>query len=384
LTFLLVFIGAAAVLLAVEYAVVSALFDRSIATAYVGTSLIWQPDGSSESDPPPGESPDTITIVTQAQESTRDDVLGGLIFWSALTLAGFSLVSSAVAWWMAGRPLRRIREVTRITREISEHDLDERLDLTGPRDEIKELGDTIDGMLSRLQIAFTNQSEFVANASHELRTPLAISRTALEIPLHGGEVPDRLRAGLARAIRANRRSETILDSLLTLARSTSARLPAHESIDLATLIDEEVDALSDEAIEASVSIRRALRPPLLVRGDSVLVGILVRNLLANAIRYNVRDGTIVISGRQRGPVVEITVTNTGAIVDDRTDDLVKPFHRGTASRLSAGGSSSGTGLGLAIVDSIARAHEASLQLTARVGGGLTARVVFPVSPGQAG
>ena len=166
------------------------------------------------------------TAVLQQSTFLADEVGSGLLLWSVVVLIGFTGVAAAIAFWLARRSLDRIGEVTAAARDISERDLGRRLDLPGPDDEIKELGDTIDGMLDRLQSAFTAQDRFVANASHELRTPLTTTRTALEIPLEQGAVPANLQANMQRALRATEQSERLITALLALARARAGNRSA--------------------------------------------------------------------------------------------------------------------------------------------------------------
>lgn len=295
----------------------------------------------------------------------------GLLLWSVVVLVAFTGVAAAIAFWLARRSLDRIGEVTAAARDISERDLGRRLALPGPDDEIKELGDTIDGMLDRLQSAFTAQDRFVANASHELRTPLTTTRTALEIPLEQGAVPADLQANMQRALRATEQSERLITALLALARARTG-LEEVEPVELRTLIEDQVDDLDAQEIEVHTNLR-----DLTVEGDAVLLARAVRNLLENGIRHNVPGGELwVRCRRERGRAI-IEVENTGAQITPATVQLLtEPFYRGDASRTSAG--PDGTGLGLAIVQSIAKTHGGEVRLRARKGGGLIAAIVLPL------
>ncbi|MFK3677175.1 sensor histidine kinase [Microbacterium sp. NPDC090218] len=309
--------------------------------------------------------------VLQQSTFLADEVGGGLLLWSVVVLVAFTGVAAAIAFWLARRSLDRIGEVTAAARDISERDLGRRLDLPGPDDEIKELGDTIDGMLDRLQSAFTAQDRFVANASHELRTPLTTTRTALEIPLEQGAVPEELQANLQRALRATEQSERLITALLALARARTG-LDEVEPVELSGLIEDQIDDLDAEGVEVHTNLRE-----LTVEGDAVLLARAVRNLLENAVRHNVPEGELwVRCRRERGRAV-IDVENTGALIAPSTLKLLtEPFYRGDASRTSAG--PDGTGLGLAIVQSIAKTHAGELRLRARKGGGLIASIVLPL------
>ncbi|PQZ55628.1 two-component sensor histidine kinase [Microbacterium sp. MYb54] len=309
--------------------------------------------------------------VLQQSTFLADEVGSGLLLWSIVVLVAFTGVAAAIAFWLARRSLDRIGEVTAAARDISERDLGRRLDLPGPDDEIKELGDTIDGMLDRLQSAFTAQDRFVANASHELRTPLTTTRTALEIPLEQGAVPVDLQANMQRALRATEQSERLITALLALARARTG-LDEVEPVELSELIEDQVEELDAQEIAVHTNLRE-----LTVEGDTVLLARAVRNLLENGIRHNAPGGELwVRCRRERGRAI-IEVENTGATISPATVELLtEPFYRGDASRTSTG--PDGTGLGLAIVQSIAKTHGGEVRLRARKGGGLIAAIVLPL------
>lgn len=409
-----VFIAAGAALLTVQYLVVQQLFSSAITmtaeSCVPALSITQLTDGTGATEgvelsdaTPPADSgrvsyeaagtgcsyfADTVdfqiatpmeTLAVDAvegavlQQSTflADEVGGGLLLWSVVVLVGFTGVAAAIAFWLARRSLDRIGEVTAAARDISERDLGRRLDLPGPDDEIKELGDTIDGMLDRLQSAFTAQDRFVANASHELRTPLTTTRTALEIPLEQGAVPAELLANMQRALRATDQSERLITALLALAHSRNG-LEHVEPIELAALIEEEIEELDSQEISVHTNLR-----DVTVEGDATLLARAVRNLLENGIRHNAPGGELWIRcRRERGRAV-IEVENTGAPIAPATLKLLtEPFFRGDASRTSAG--PDGTGLGLAIVQSIAKTHGGEVRLHARKGGGLITSLVLPL------
>ena len=408
-----VFIAAGAALLTVQYLVVQSLFSSAItmteascvpvgSIATLSQGLEATPsDGFSEVAPPgdPGilygttstgcsyvadsaqaqsMSPvQTVSVdavegaVLQQSTFLADEVGSGLLLWSVVVLVAFTGVAAAIAFWLARRSLDRIGEVTAAARDISERDLGRRLDLPGPDDEIKELGDTIDGMLDRLQSAFTAQDRFVANASHELRTPLTTTRTALEIPLEQGAVPDELQANMRRALRATEQSERLITALLALARARTG-LDEVEPVELSCLVQGEIDELDAAEVEVHVALRE-----LTVEGDTILLARAVRNLLENAVRHNAPGGEIwVRSRRERGRAI-VEVENTGEPIAPATVALLtEPFYRGDASRTSTG--PDGTGLGLAIVQSIAKTHGGEVRLRARKGGGLIASIVLPL------
>ncbi|MEU0940457.1 HAMP domain-containing sensor histidine kinase [Embleya sp. NPDC005971] len=310
------------------------------------------------------------TSPAQGFGNFQDTILADLLTRSALLLAAFTALAALLAWWASRRSLTRLHQVTATARRISaDRSMDERLALDGPYDEIRELGDTFDAMLDRLDRSFTAQRRFTAHASHELRTPLTIQRTALEIPLAQGRVPDELRPAVQRALDANARTERLIAALLTLARGESATLQARP-VDLADTARAAAHDLADEAHEAGVRVTHttAAAP---VEGDPALLRQVALNLLANAVRHNHRDGTVTMTTGLVGDSAYLEVTNTGPILDpEEVPALFAPFHqareRGT-----------GFGLGLAVVEAITTTHRGEVTADARPGGGLTVRVRLP-------
>ncbi|MEU7513816.1 ATP-binding protein [Streptomyces sp. NPDC042898] len=279
-----------------------------------------------------------------------------MFMWSCMALLVIACGAVVVGWWTAGRVLRPVHEMTARARRLSERNLHERIAASGPDDELKELGDTIDALLGRLETAFDSQRRFIANASHELRTPLATQRAAIQVGLDDDcEVRQIL-------LDTNRRSERLIDGLLLLARSDRG-LAEREDVVLGEVVVEEYE-------DAVVALGGGV-----VRGSRVLLGQLVRNLVANAVAYNVPGG--VVDVRVEGGV--LTVVNTGPVVPpEQVDGLFEPFRRGEGrDRMGPG-----AGLGLSIVRSIAVAHGGSVTATARSaaeGGGLAVTVTLPVT-----
>lgn len=309
--------------------------------------------------------------VMQQSTFLSDQVRSGLLIWSIVLLIAFAGVAAAIALWLAKRSLSRIREVTATARDISERDLARRLDLPGPDDEVKELGDTIDGMLDRLQSAFEAQDRFVANASHELRTPLTTTRTALEIPLSQGTVPPDLEPSVRRALRATQQSEELIAALLSLARS-GARLDAPERLDLREVVESELADIATTGVHVDVDLRE-----LTIDGDPVLVPRAVRNLVENAVLHNSDERRVWVRVLPSGTRAVIQVENTGPLLSPEIAALLtEPFYRGDATRTASG--PVGTGLGLAIVEGIAAMHGGDLRLEPREGGGLTASLSIPL------
>ncbi|MFE6907695.1 ATP-binding protein [Streptomyces erythrochromogenes] len=326
---------------------------------------------------PPGEAPTAEELKGYAYTQTLSDAVTEatrhrLLVYSLLALAVFAVLSIWLAWWMAGRVLRPVGVITGTARRLSGENLHERISLDAPPGELKELADTFDAMLGRMEQLVSAQRRFAANAAHELRTPLAVQRAAAEIGLAGDPPPEKVARIRAKLIGVADSSEHLIESLLLLAVSEQG-LEATAPVDLAELAAAELAACPQEGL----TVERTLAP-LTVTGDRVLLGHLLRNLLANAVRHNRAGGRIAVSTTPDG---ELTVRNSGPVIDPAdVPGLLEPFRRRAERQHTAG---EGAGLGLSIVASIARAHEAELTAGANPGpgGGLTVRVRFPVPGG---
>ncbi len=297
-----------------------------------------------------------------------------LLIYSGLALAAMAVISVALGWLVAGRMLRPLRAITAAVRNISVTSLDRRLALTGPGDELKELGDTFDGLLARLEASFRSQRQFVANASHELRTPLAWQRTLVQVALADpGADAGSLRAAHERVLASGAHQERIIDALLTLSRS-QAGLDKREPFDLANLADHVLRARQSGARDRQLVIHPVLGPAP-ATGDPRLAERLVANLVDNALRHNSPGGYVEVVTGTSGSQAVLSVINTGPVVPaGAVDRLLRPFQRLGPDRLSHG---EGVGLGLSIVQAIAQAHGAALVISPRPGGGLRAEVRFP-------
>ena len=286
-----------------------------------------------------------------------------------VVLALMTVVSIALGYLIAGRVLRPLRAMTATTRQISERNLNERLALAGPRDELKDLADTIDGLLARLETHVAEQQRFAANASHELRTPLALTQTLLDVARNDpdrqdGELVDRLHEVNTRAI-------DLTEALLLLSRTDQRSFP-REEVDLSLLAEEATETLLPLAEQRGVTIEAAGEPTS-TRGSQALLLQLVTNLVHNAIVHNLSaGGTVWVTTGVDPEGAVLTVENTGPeLSPDSVSTLTEPFLRGS-ERVRT--SHAGVGLGLAIVKSITEAHEGSLTLTPRPAGGLRATV----------
>ncbi|MEU6934012.1 HAMP domain-containing sensor histidine kinase [Streptomyces sp. NPDC046385] len=304
--------------------------------------------------------------VAALAERLREDALDQLLLMSLLALLVMLVASVALGWLVAGRALRPLHTIAATAQRLSAATLHERIGLTGPDDELKNLADTFDALLDRLHAAFEAQRRFVANASHELRTPLAVQRAAIQIRL-GRARPEDLPRIQEELLDTNRRSERLIEGLLTLA-TTDRGLDRREPADLALIAAEAVGQSRPAIHTAGLRLALDLRP-LPVTGDPVLLHQLVGNLVQNAVRHNVPGGSVEVT---TGPDGTLTVRNTGPVVPPgETDSLLEPFRR-----LSRTGD--GAGLGLSIVRSIAQAHGGTVGLTAPADGGLVVRVTVPM------
>lgn len=307
----------------------------------------------------------------QARAAQRDHAERQLALEAGLALLGVSVFSAALGAIVSSRLLLRVQRVTALAQASSDADLSRRANLTGPRDEIRKLGDTFDAMLARLDESFSAQRRFVANAGHELRTPLALTRTAVEVTLARPHATDQqLRTMGEDVLAAINRSQQLVESLLTLARSEQPTV--HEHDDLAEHAREAIDQLATDARARRLVLRTELEPAPAV-GDHALLARAVANLLENAVRHNNDGGEIAVRTGRNGHVSWIEIFNTGPdLTDTDVEQLLEPFQR-----RPGGARGNGTGLGLSVVAAVARAHAGSISLRARPardGGGLTARL----------
>jgi len=322
--------------------------------------------------------------VQQAAAGLRNDTLDQLLIESGIALGIMAVASVGLGWLMAGRVLSPLRTITAAARRISARSLHQRIAMSGPDDELKELGDTFDQLLGRLDASFRAQRQFVANASHELRTPLARQRTLLEVALRDKQATNAsLRTACERALAAGEQQERLIAALLTLARGERG-LDAFEPFDLGAVATGALAAVRDEAGARGVTVTADLgAAPAL--GDSRLAEQLVANLADNAIRYNMAGGQVEIGTGDRDSRAFLTVSNTGPVIPpDQLGRLFQPFQRLDPGRSGSGPERGGLGLGLAIVSAIAAAHGAELRAVTRAAGGLAVEVVFPATPAGAG
>ena len=316
----------------------------------------------------PGSQTGKLIHTVEAQ------ILGGalhrLLIEYAVALVVTTIISVVAGWLLAGRALAPLREITATARRVSSENLGERIALSGPTDELRQLADTFDSMLARLDGAFASQRHFVANASHELRTPLAIMRTEVDVALADPDASAAELREMAEAIRDTvDRCERLLASLLLLARSEAAAGHA-EPVDLAALAADTITDLWAPAHDAQIELRDHLEPAW-CSGDPGLLERLIANLVDNGIHHNQPGGYLSIATGIVGDEVELLVRNGGApIPPERLGELMEPFRR--LDRTVRG-----FGLGLSIVRSIAEAHQGSATLAGPADGGLEVRVRLP-------
>ncbi|MGI5524477.1 sensor histidine kinase [Micromonospora sp. CA-259024] len=313
-------------------------------------------------------------IINKAQGDARDQTLYSLLTQGGIALGLVSVVAIAFGWLIAGRALQPLHQITGTARRIAVggRGLHERISLPGPPDEVRELADTFDEMLERLDRSFDGQRRFVANASHELRTPLALNRSLIELAVtRTGASEDVRRLGES-LLAVNERHERLIDGLLTLADSEN-EVTARSRVDLADLADHVLDQAGVGA--GGPTVTRELAPAM-VHGDPVLLERLTTNLVENALRHNVSSGGWVrVSTGLRDGRPTLTVRNTGPVVPGYdVEAIFEPFRRLSGERIGGG---RGFGLGLSIVRAVARAHGGTVTARPRDGGGLEVTVSLP-------
>jgi signal transduction histidine kinase len=319
----------------------------------------------------------SVLALDTFQDRLRTQTLGTLFRQGLLVLVVVGAIGVAVAYLLAGRVLRPLQQITTTAQRLSAEQLDARIALPGPEDELKQLADTFDAMLDRLQASFEAQRRFVADASHELRTPLAVMRTEVDVALADPDagVAD-LRAAALVVREATMRADRLVDSLLLLARSDRLSvdgLPLKERVELPEVCALAVSAVHAEAEERQIVVTSSYAPaPVL--GDRGLLERLAGNLVENGVRHNVEGGWVrvdtgTVDGRAR-----LQVMSTGPVVEpEEVPRLFEPFRRQGTARTSK----RGAGLGLSIVRAVATVHGGTVTAEARPGGGLTVTVDLP-------
>ncbi len=316
----------------------------------------------------------TASARQEARSSARSYLLTtGLIYFGVIVVIG-----AAGGYLLAKQALRPIAKVTRTAQQLSTETLDQRINLGGPDDELRELADTFDEMLGRLDAAFDSQRLFVANASHELRTPLAVIRTELDVTVSDPDATtDELRRMAEVALGATDRAEKLVSSLLVLARLQAghrAELEINERVDLAELVPAVLAAVATDAKEREIQIETQVTSAVTM-GDPRLLERLIGNLVENGVRHNVQAGWLRLSTGQTDDKAWIQVSNGGQVIPpEDVERLFEPFRRGGGRVRTA---TRGSGLGLSIVRLIVEAHHGKVQASAPPFGGLALRIELP-------
>lgn len=341
------------------------------------THVVPQPTASSSAHPAglPAQQENQGQLHNGAEQIAIDRQL--LLIRSGIALAIVSVAAVGAGWLLAGRVLRPLSTITAAARRISASSLHERLDLQGPDDELKELGNTLDGLFARLEASFDAQRRFAANASHELRTPLTRERTLLQVTLADpASTTDMWQAVSRELLASNAEQERLIEALLTLA-SSEAGLSQREPLDLAAITSAALAVPRPGISRLGLNVRTDIQPAIL-EGDPLLIQQLAANLIDNAVRHNIPGGDVQVATRTRDGRAVLSVTNSGQVIPPaEVSRLLQPFRRLGPRRARRDG---GHGLGLSIVRAITTAHGAAITLQPRPGGGLAIEVTFPSPP----
>lgn len=318
----------------------------------------------------------TATVPALPVVNSTSELLNLLLMVSIAAFVVLGVVGATIGWIISGRVLRPLKRINAVAQRAASGDLRQRVAATGPRDEIRDLSDTVDDMLAKLERSFQEHQRFSANASHELRTPIATTQTLLDVALSDPELDlPTLRTVAERVYATNKRNIETVESLLDLAAAGNAR-GGRDRIDLTAIVRSE---LADEATAIAASALRVTTDlaPATLTGDAVLVRQAVRNLVQNAVRHNVDGGTIELSTSTVPGGTELVIANSGpALTPEIVGSLAEPFVRGRG-RTNGPGVPRGHGLGLALVTRVADAHRGSLVVAGRDGGGLRVELTLP-------
>lgn len=367
------FLVAGSVLLWATYLLTANALNREF---YVAGATMPGPDVLIREPVAPGEGPKVAILaktLVERYDSAKEQVLADLLNNSVVIMLAVGALAIVLGHLVASRALRPLHRVTATARRLSESTLHERIALSGANDDVKRLADTFDGMLDRLQRAFDTQRRFTVNASHELRTPLAINRTLLEVALEEPDPPEELvRLGKA-LLSTNARHERLIEGLLLLSRSEQEVI-TRKPVPVDELAGSVADELAAMARRRRVQVTPRLSPAV-AAGDAVLIERCVFNLLENALKYNVKGGTVELAVTAEPEAVVVRVENTGpAIPGYEVGELFEPFRR-LQDRV---GGAHGSGLGLSIVRAIVTAHQGEVEAAARAEGGLVVTMRLPV------
>lgn len=310
---------------------------------------------------------DVMEIVREARLAERERLRRASVRVVFIVFVLLSLAGASVAWMLAGRVVRPVKTITSHARAASASSLSDRIGLHGPRDELKDLADTYDALLERLEAAFHSQQHFSANVSHELRTPLAVARAEADVLLANPDASERERQFAATVRATVIRNEELIDALLVFSRAES-RLVELGPVDLSAVVGDEVGALVPLADRSGIRLELSLDDTM-VLGDAFLLRRMVSNLVQNAILHNQQEGWVTVELAGDAHHARLNITNTGPKIVD-PGRLFVPFHTGDGLR-------SGSGLGLAIVKEVVEAHGGTISAEPRAGGGLMVTVNIP-------
>ncbi|MGI5203683.1 sensor histidine kinase [Spirillospora sp. CA-108201] len=377
------FLVAGVVLLGATYA----LFDQQLSRS--GTKVL-----ATRLNPAPGTTPPAGAAQEMTQEARamadadgwarrqraelHDAAVTSLVTQGSIALLVVGGAAAGFGWLIAGQVLSPLHRVTETARRIAgspaaDRGLHERIALRGPRDEVKELADTFDTMVERLDRSFDGQRRFVASASHELRTPLTLGRALVEVAMHRESASPDVRQLGETLLQINARHERLITGLLLLARSEN-EITNRAPVDLADVVAHVTAQTALEADGSDITVETGAAEAM-TTGDALLLERVVQNLLENGLRHNTDSGWVSVSCRTEGGSAVLEVANSGpAVPPYEIPALFEPFRRLDGDRLVT---SKGAGLGLSIVQSIVRAHHGTVTAAPRPGGGLTVTVALP-------
>jgi signal transduction histidine kinase len=319
-----------------------------------------------------------LITFREAERLVNSEILGKLRFYMFGALGALFVASLGVGWVVAGRVLAPIGRITSVARDIQATDLSRRIRLPGTEeDELKQLADTFDAMLARLDAAFAAQRQFVTDASHELRNPLAIIRTNADVALADPDAsPDELRQTIATVKRAGDRMSLLVDDLLALARRQEPTLE-HEPVDLGAAVAEASDDFVVPAETRDIVLDRAIAPGVVVTGDREALKRVVANLIDNAVRLAPAGSRIRLATGSEGDRAWIAVADEGPGIS--LEDQAHVFDRFWRADKARSRSDGGTGLGLAIVRQVVEGHGGEVRLHSKVGVGSSFVVWLPIT-----
>lgn len=333
--------------------------------------------------------PDDIDSVTGLTESNQTQLVGfeqavnqraldQLRSYSGWSLLALFATSMLIGWYVSGLVLRPIGRITSVARDIQATDLSRRIELGGPADELRDLGDTFDQMLDRLDQAFEDQRQFIQETSHELRNPLAVIRTNLDVVLNDPKANlEEFRFSGEVANRAAVRMSALVDDLLLLAHH-ERRDVDREPIFLSQVVSETIEDFSAFAKKNNVSLTLEMSSEIKVIGDAAALRRALANLLSNAIRITGSEksgGQIKVVGGQDADQVWVSVEDNGPGLS--TEDIERVFQRFWKGNVSEAKESGRSGLGLAIVRQIVEGHGGQVTVRSQLGNGATFTIWLP-------